>query len=155
MMTTFAFPSIVVNYIFINEKFQSMQLSSQKQQCQCQCKESDVVCLRLRIFYKSLNELNNCITACPFKGFGMAKHFLTQKRTRILFIKSRTSRPTRDFLWPYRLRLRLRIMPLQSISYMMRNIQKVSFFQTKSRNRILTLVCQNKTKPEFSLCGGC
>ena len=85
----------------------------------------------------------------------MAKHFITQKRTRILFIKSRTSRPTRDFLWPYRLRLRLRIMPLQSISNMMRNIQKVSFFQTKSRNRILTFVCQNKTKPEFSLCGGC
>ena len=24
-------------------------------------------------------------------------------------------------------------------------------FQTKSRNRILTLVCRNKTKPEFSL----
>ena len=103
------------------------------------------------LFY-CFNELNNCITACPFKGFGMAKHFLTQKRIRILFIKSRTSRPTRDFLWPYR--LRLRIMPLQSISNMMRNIQEVSFFQTKSRNRILTLVCRNKTKPEFSLSVG-
>ena len=84
----------------------------------------------------------------------MAKHFLTQKRIRILFIKSRTSRPTRDFIWPSRLRLRLTIMPLQSISNMMRNIQIFSFFPTKSRNRILTLVCQNKTKPEFSLCGG-
>ena len=145
MMNMFAFPSIVVNCIFINEKFQSMQLLSQK--CQCQCKESDVVCLRLRIFY-CLNEFNNCITAGTFKGFGMAKHFITQKRTlyQISYIKTNT----RYSLALYHV-LRLRIMSLQSISNMMRNIQKVSFFQTKSRNRILTLVCRNKTKPEFSL----